>query len=80
MRVIIAAGGPGGHINPALAVASKIKECNSQADILFIGTKEKMEAKLVPAAGFPFKSISISGFKRGFSPKEIGRASCRERV
>ena len=71
MRVIIAAGGTGGHINPALAVASKIKECNSQADILFIGTKEKMEAKLVPAAGFPFKSISISGFKRGFSPKDI---------
>ena len=71
MRVFIAAGGTGGHINPALAVASKIKECNSQADILFIGTKEKMEAKLVPAAGFPFKSISISGFKRGFSPKDI---------
>ena len=71
MRVIIAAGGTGGHINPALAVASKIKECNSEADILFIGTKEKMEAKLVPAAGFPFKSISISGFKRGFSPKDI---------
>ena len=71
MRVIIAASGTGGHINPALAVASKIKECNSQADILFIGTKEKMEAKLVPAAGFPFKSISISGFKRGFSPKDI---------
>ncbi|HZK21016.1 MAG TPA: undecaprenyldiphospho-muramoylpentapeptide beta-N-acetylglucosaminyltransferase [Oscillospiraceae bacterium] len=71
MRVIIAAGGTGGHINPALAVASKIKEHDSEADILFIGTKEKMEAKLVPAAGFPFKSISISGFKRGFSPKEI---------
>lgn len=71
MKVIIAAGGTGGHINPALAVASKIKECDSEADILFIGTKEKMEAKLVPAAGFSFKSISISGFKRGFSPKEI---------
>lgn len=71
MRVIIAAGGTGGHINPALAVAGEIRAHDPDGAILFVGTKEKMESRLIPAAGFDFKTIDISGFKRGFSPKEI---------
>ena len=62
MRIIFAAGGTGGHINPALAAAGEIRERFPDAEILFIGTKDKMEAKLVPAAGFKFKTIEISGF------------------
>ena len=55
MKAIFAAGGTGGHINPALAAAGELKRRHPDAQILFIGTKEHMEAKLVPAAGFDFK-------------------------
>ncbi len=71
MRYLFAAGGTGGHVNPALAVAGYIREQEPDAQILFVGTAEKIEAKLVPAAGFDFKTIRISGFKRGFSPSDI---------
>ncbi len=63
-NIIFAAGGTGGHINPALAVAGEIRKQYPDANILFIGTAEKMEARLVPAAGFDFKTIQISGFNR----------------
>lgn len=71
MKYLFAAGGTGGHVNPALAVAGYIREQEPDAQILFVGTAEKIEAKLVPAAGFNFKTIRISGFKRGFSPSDI---------
>ena len=64
MKILFAAGGTGGHINPALAVAGEIRKQYPEANILFIGTAEKMEARLVPAAGFDFKTIQISGFNR----------------
>ena len=73
MRIIFAAGGTGGHINPALAAAGEIRERFPDAEILFIGTKDKMEAKLVPAAGFKFKTIEISGFYRQLSLENIKR-------
>ena len=73
MRIIFAAGGTGGHINPALAAAGEIRERFPDAEILFIGTKDKMEAKLVPAAGFNFKTIEISGFYRQLNLKNIKR-------
>ena len=63
-KILFATGGTGGHINPALAAAGEIRERFPDAEILFIGTKDKMEAKLVPAAGFKFKTIEISGFYR----------------
>ena len=72
-RILFAAGGTGGHINPALAVAGLIRERCPDAEILFVGTCEKMEAKLVPAAGFDFKTINISGFQRKLSLKNIKR-------
>ncbi len=71
MRVMIAAGGTGGHVNPALAVAGEIKKRDPQAEIVFVGTKDRIEAKIVPAAGYELKTIEVSGFKRGFSPAEI---------
>lgn len=63
-NIVFAAGGTGGHINPALAVAGEIRKRYPEANILFVGTAEKMEARLVPAAGFDFKTIQISGFNR----------------
>jgi len=73
MRIMFAAGGTGGHINPALAAAGEIRSRYPDAEILFIGTKEKMESRLVPAAGFDFKTIEISGFQRKLSLENIKR-------
>ncbi len=70
-RILIAAGGTGGHINPALGTAGYIKEKNPDAEILFVGTKEKMEATLVPKAGFNIEFIDIQGFYRSFKPEDI---------
>lgn len=71
MKFLFATGGTAGHINPALAVASYIRESYPDSDIMFIGTADHMEARLVPNAGFDFKTIEINGFKRSFSPKAI---------
>ncbi|WP_294836977.1 undecaprenyldiphospho-muramoylpentapeptide beta-N-acetylglucosaminyltransferase [Eubacterium sp.] len=71
MKLLFATGGTAGHINPALAVASYIKEQHPDYEIMFIGTAEHMESRLVPNAGFDFKTIEINGFKRSFSPKAI---------
>ena len=73
MTILFAAGGTGGHINPALATAGEIRERHPDAEILFVGTKDKMEAKLVPAAGFDFTTIKISGFQRKISIENIIR-------
>ncbi len=71
MKVILAGGGTAGHINPALAIAGTVKENIKDAEILYIGAKDAMEERLVPQAGYNFKSIKISGFKRSFAPKAI---------
>ena len=71
MKVLIAAGGTGGHVNPALAVAGEIRKRYPDAEICFVGTADRIEAKIVPAAGYELRTIEITGFKRGFSPAEI---------
>lgn len=70
-KILIAAGGTGGHINPALAVAGYIKENSQGSEIVFVGTADKMESKLVPAAGYELRTIEISGFWRSFKVKAI---------
>jgi len=71
--ILIAAGGTGGHINPALSVAGLIRYLHPDCSIHFVGTADRLEAKLVPAAGYDFHTIEISGFQRGFSPEDIKR-------
>lgn len=71
MKVLLAGGGTAGHINPALAIAGYIKSKRPDTEFLFIGNRGGMEQRLVPQAGFEIKSITISGFKRSFSPKSI---------
>ena len=71
IRVLVATGGTGGHINPALGTAGYIKEKHPDAEILFVGTAEKMEARLVPAAGYDIKFIKIQGFYRSLSVESI---------
>ncbi len=70
-KILIATGGTGGHINPALAVAGYIRDNYPEAKILFVGTAVKMEAQLVPAAGYDFKTIDIQGFSRDLTPSGI---------
>ena len=71
MHILFAGGGTAGHINPALAVAGYIKEKHPDAKISYIGTKTKLEAKLVPEKGYDFYSIEVQGFKRKLSPSGI---------
>lgn len=71
MKVLLAGGGTAGHINPALAIAGYIKKKRPETEFLFIGNRDGMEQRLVPQAGFDIKSITISGFKRSFSPKSM---------
>lgn len=70
-RFVFAGGGTGGHLYPAIAVAEKIKELKPESEILFIGTKNKIESKVVPASGFNFISIWISGFSRQLNLSNI---------
>ncbi|MFC2134524.1 undecaprenyldiphospho-muramoylpentapeptide beta-N-acetylglucosaminyltransferase [Bacteroidota bacterium] len=70
-RFIMAGGGTGGHLYPAVAVAQKIREMIPEAEILFIGAKNKIESRVVPQLGFDFKTIWISGFSRQFTLSNI---------
>ena len=64
MRVIISAGGTGGHIYPALAIINKIKEEEPNSDFLYIGTTNRMEKDLVPSLGYRYEGLEVTGFKR----------------
>ena len=64
MRVIISAGGTGGHIYPALAIIKKIKEMESDSEFLYIGTHDRMENEIIPKHNIPFKTIEIYGFSK----------------
>lgn len=73
MKVIFAAGGTAGHINPALAIADKMKNVFPEAEILFIGTPKGMESRLVTKAGYAFEGVEMSGFQRGLGVKDTLR-------
>lgn len=64
MRVIISAGGTGGHIYPALAIINKIKELEKDSEFLYIGTDNRMEKDLIPTFNIPYESIHVTGFDR----------------
>lgn len=70
-RFIIAGGGTGGHIFPAIAIANAIKELQPGAEILFVGAEGKMEMEKVPQAGYSIKGLTIAGFERGSLIKNI---------
>ena len=70
-RFIFAGGGTGGHLYPAIAVAEQIRLLKPESEILFVGTKHKIEARAVPMYGFDFKTIWISGFARKLNLKNL---------
>lgn len=71
-RVMIAGGGTGGHIFPAIAVANALRARVSKIDILFVGAKGKMEMQKVPKAGYKIEGITIAGYDRGSLFKNMG--------
>lgn len=74
MRFLLAGGGTGGHINPALAIADIIKNNFPDPEIAFVGTKKGMENLLVGREGYPMYHIEARGFQRSLSPRNIAAA------
>lgn len=62
MKFVLTAGGTAGHINPAIAVAQYLK--SKGHEVIFAGTPNRLESKLIPQAGFEFKAFEASGFNR----------------
>ncbi len=71
MKVLITGGGTGGHINPALAIAQKIKASDKNNQILYVGTKDGMESDLVPKQGFDFRTVEAKFLQRKISIDNI---------
>lgn len=71
MRVIISAGGTGGHIYPALAIINKIKEKEKTSEFLYIGTDNRMEKDLIPSFDIKYVPLHVTGFKRKLSLDNI---------
>ena len=71
MRVIVAAAGTAGHINPGLAIANKIKEKEPNSEIIFIGTTRGLENDLVPRAGYELKTIEAYGLSKKISIENL---------
>lgn len=71
MKVIISAAGTGGHINPGLAIANKIKKEQPDSEIIFIGTNRGLETDLVPRAGYELKTLEAYGLKKQISIKNL---------
>jgi len=71
-KMIIAGGGTGGHIFPAIAIANALKRKDDSIDILFVGAKGKMEMEKVPQAGYRIEGLDIAGFNRSSLIKNLG--------
>ena len=74
MRVLLSGGGTAGHVNPALAIAEKIKREIPDAVIAFVGTPQGMENRLVKKAGYDIYHVDVKGFQRRLTVKNISSA------
>lgn len=74
MRVLLSGGGTAGHINPALAIAEKIRIENPDAEIAFVGTPAGMENRLVEKAGYKIYHVDVKGFQRKLTLKNVSTA------
>jgi UDP-N-acetylglucosamine--N-acetylmuramyl-(pentapeptide) pyrophosphoryl-undecaprenol N-acetylglucosamine transferase len=72
VEIIIAGGGTGGHIFPAIAIANALKNIDQSIEILFVGAKGKMEMEKIPQAGYEIRGLDIAGFNRSSLIKNIG--------
>ena len=72
MRIVLTCGGTAGHINPAIAVAQRLRELVPDCEILFIGAEGKMEMDLVPRDGFQILPLKVTNLSRGHHLEDIG--------
>ena len=61
MKIIVSAGGTGGHIYPALALVDYIKKCNPDTEFLFVGTTDRLESQIVPQMGLNYRGLHVKG-------------------
>jgi UDP-N-acetylglucosamine--N-acetylmuramyl-(pentapeptide) pyrophosphoryl-undecaprenol N-acetylglucosamine transferase len=71
-KIIIAGGGTGGHIFPAIAIANALKKLDNSTEVLFVGAKGRMEMEKIPQAGYKIEGLDIAGFNRSSLIKNIG--------
>ncbi|MEG1184527.1 MAG: undecaprenyldiphospho-muramoylpentapeptide beta-N-acetylglucosaminyltransferase [Eubacterium sp.] len=71
MKILIAAGGTGGHIYPGLAIADKLKAEMPEAEITFVGSQVGMEKNIIPKEGYPIEYIRVRGFERELSMETL---------
>jgi UDP-N-acetylglucosamine--N-acetylmuramyl-(pentapeptide) pyrophosphoryl-undecaprenol N-acetylglucosamine transferase len=71
MKIMIAGGGTGGHIYPALSFLKFVQKLKPKTQVLYVGTKKGLESKIVPEAGVPFKTIKVQGFRRSLTWKNL---------
>lgn len=70
-RILIAGGGTGGHVYPAIAIADAIRARQPDAQIVFAGTSDRLEARAVPDAGYALHPITVSGLQRSLSVRNL---------
>ena len=71
MNVLFACGGTAGHINPAIAVADRLRALDPDCRVLFVGAPDRMETELVPRAGYDIQTVTVTNFSRSFSAEGI---------
>lgn len=71
LKVLLAAGGTGGHVYPAISIADALRAANPDTSVLFVGTRDRMEWEAVPKSGYDIKSVWISGFHRRLTPQNL---------
>ena len=69
--VLITGGGTGGHVYPAIAIADAVRSIEPEAKIAFVGTRERLEWTAVPKAGYSIQPITVSGFQRSLSVRNL---------
>lgn len=72
MKILFTCGGTAGHVNPAVALAQMFQSRNPGCEVLFVGADGGMETKLVPKEGYQIETVTITNFRRSFSPAAIG--------
>jgi UDP-N-acetylglucosamine--N-acetylmuramyl-(pentapeptide) pyrophosphoryl-undecaprenol N-acetylglucosamine transferase len=70
-HILLAGGGTGGHVYPAIAIADAIRTLEPAAEIAFVGTRDRMEARAVPKAGYSLYPITVAGFQRSLSVRNL---------
>ena len=78
MKLLIAGGGTGGHVFPAMAIAQEWMSRGTEREVVLVGTERGIEMKLVPQAGLPLETLRVAGLKGRSEERRVGK-ECRSR-